>query len=283
MLGEAEAAAKEADVALLFVGTNGDWESEGFDRTTIDLPRNQVDLIERVAAANPRTVVVLQTGGPVEMPWLGSVAAVVENWLPGQVDGGALAPLLYGDVNFSGKLPVTFPVAQEDGPLRTAAQYPGVNDSKGVPHATYSEGLKIGYRWYDAQKVRPLFPFGFGLSYTTFAYSGLRVVPTSTGVTVQATVRNTGSRSGAEVVQVYVSAPASAGEPPKALAGYTKLTLAPGQSRTVSIPISTRAFSVWSTARHAWSQVAGCWVVRAGGGSASLPLLGKVARAGGRC
>jgi beta-glucosidase len=212
-----------ADVAIVFVN---DVNNEGLDRPDLkphsgscstsggsDCTYSSVDqdqLVRTVAAANPHTVVVVQSGGPVEMPWVSRVAGIVEAWLPGQVDGAALAPLLWGDVNFSGKLPVTFPVAQQDGPLRTAAQYPGVKDSKGVPHAVYSEGLLVGYRWYDAKKIRPLYAFGYGLSYTSFHYAALRMVPTSAGVTMQVTLTNTGARAGAEVVQVYVSAPSAA-------------------------------------------------------------------------
>jgi beta-glucosidase len=294
--GKAVLAAATSDVAVVFVN---DVSIEGRDRPDLkahsgtcslsggnDCTYTSVDqdqLVQAVAAVNPRTVVVLQTGGPVTMPWANSVAAIVEDWLPGQVDGAALAPLLFGDVNFSGKLPVTFPVKQADGPLRSTSQYPGVADSRGVPHAVYSEGLLIGYRWYDAKRIRPLYPFGFGLSYTSFRYSRLRMVPGTTGVTMQVTLTNTGTRSGAEVVQVYVTAPATAGEPPKALGGYLKLTLKPGETRTVSVPVANRAFSVWSTARHAWTPVAGCWTVRAGGGSTSLPLIGRLSRGGKVC
>jgi beta-glucosidase len=295
-LAKATLAAAAADVAIVFVN---DVNVEGLDRPDLkphqgtcsltggsDCTYTSVDqdqLVRSVASANPHTIVVLQNGGPVEMPWVRQVAGIVEDWLPGQVDGAALAPLLWGDVNFSGKLPVTFPVAQADGPLRSASQYPGVKDSRGIPHAVYSEGLLIGYRWYDAKKIVPLFPFGYGLSYTSFRYSKLRMVPTSTGVTMQVTLTNTGRRAGAEVVQVYVSAPASAGEPPKSLAGYVKLTLQPGETRTVSVPVASRAFSIWSTPRHAWRAVSGCWVVRAGGGSTSLPLIGRLSRGGAVC
>jgi len=283
-------------VAIVFVN---DVNVEGLDRPDLkphsgtcsitggtDCTYSSVDqdaLVRSVVAANPHTIVVVQSGGPVEMPWARSVAGIVEAWLPGQVDGAALAPLLWGDVNFSGKLPVTFPAALQDGPLRTASQYPGVRDSRGIPQVLYSEGLLMGYRWFDAKKIAPLFPFGFGLSYTSFRYSKLRMVGTSTGVTMQVTLTNTGARSGAEAVQVYVTAPATAGEPPKALAGFVKLTLKPGETRTVSIPVTNRSFSVWSTARHAWTPVAGCWVVRAGGGSTSLPLIGRLSRGGKTC
>jgi beta-glucosidase len=285
-----------ADVAIVFVN---DVNIEGLDRPDLK-PRSgscdlnggtactyssvdQDALVSAVAAANPHTIVVLQTGGPVEMPWASSVEGIVENWLPGQIDGPALEGLLWGDVNFTGKLPVTFPVKLSDGPLKSASQYPGVTDSKGIPRATYSEGLLIGYRWYDAKKVKPLFPFGYGLSYTSYSYSRLRLVPTATGLTAQVTVTNTGSRAGAETVQVYASAPASAGEPPKALAGFVKTSFAPGQTKVVSVPVSSRAFQVWSSSRHTWSNVVGCYVLRAGGGSTSLPLIAKLPRNGGRC
>ena len=280
-----------ADVAVVFVN---DVNNEGRDRPdltphsgtcsltgTSDCTYSSTDqdqLVSAVAAVNPRTVVVVQSGGPVEMPWASKVAAVVEDWFPGQVDGTALAPLLWGDVNFSGKLPVTFPVALADGPLTSPSQYPGVADSRGVPHAVYSEGLLIGYRWYDAKGVAPLYPFGFGLSYTTFGYGRLRLVPGSSGVTAQVTVRNTGSRAGAEVVQVYVSAPTAAGEPPKSLAGFAKVSLRPGESRTVSVVLPPRAFQVWSASRHAWTTVHGTWTVRAGGSSAALPLRQPLSR-----
>jgi beta-glucosidase len=289
-------AAATADVAIVFVN---DVNVEGADRPdlkphsgTCDLnggsscTYSSVDqdaLVSAVSSANPNTIVVLQTGGPVEMPWVGSVRGIVENWLPGQMDGPALEGLLWGDVNFTGKLPVTFPVKLADGPLRSASQYPGVRDSKGVPHATYSEGLLMGYRWYDAKKVAPLFPFGYGLSYSSYAYSRLRIVPTASGVTVQAAIRNAGSRDGAETAQVYVSAPASSGEPPKSLAGYVKTSVPAGATKSVSVAVPNRAFQVWSSTRHAWTNVAGCFVLRVGGGSTSLPLIAKVARNGGHC
>lgn len=283
--------AATADVAVVFVN---DVNNEGLDRPDLKphsgtcsltgtsacsySSTDQDQLVQAVAAVNRNTVVVVQSGGPVEMPWASKVAGIVEAWYPGQVDGAALAPLLWGDVNFSGKLPVTFPVAQADGPLRSPAQYPGVDDSRGVPHAVYSEGLLVGYRWYDAKGIAPLYPFGYGLSYTSFGYSRLRLVPTSTGVTAQVTVRNTGRRSGAEVVEVYASAPASAGEPPKALVGFAKVSLRPGETRTVSVAVGNRAFSVWNASRHAWTLVHGAWTVRAGGSSASLPVAARLSR-----
>ena len=184
---DAIAAASAADIAIVFAN---DAESEGNDRPDLTLasakfctlvgcaPSGAADqdaLIKAVAGANPNTVVVLDTGGPMLMPWLDQVKGVLQAWYPGQEDGNAIAALLFGDVNPSAKLPQTFPKARGRPPHQDPAQYPGVNDAKGVPHAAYSEGLKVGYRWYDSQGIEPLFPFGFGLSYTTFGISGLKV------------------------------------------------------------------------------------------------------------
>jgi beta-glucosidase len=291
----AAAAAKSADTAVVFVT---DVTVEGVDKpdlnaragTCIAVPLSycfyssvdQNALVSAVARANPNTLVVVQSGGPIAMPWLGSVRGVVENWLPGQVDGAALAPLLFGDVNFSGKLPVTFPTQLSDGPLQTAAQYPGVTDANGVPHSTYSEGLLVGYRWYTAQHIQPMFPFGFGLSYTKYRYSRLSVTPTRTGATATVTITNTGSRAGAEIAQLYVTDPA-AGEPPIQLKGFRKVALRPGQSRTVTMQLDQRAFSVWKTSTHAWYVTPGCYQISVGGSSANLPLHAALPRAGGRC
>src|SRR5207253_2257751 len=164
--------------------------------------------------------------------WLDSVKGVVETWYPGQEDGNAVASVLFGDVNPSGKLPITFPKSMTDTPIQSAAQWPGItqyNDSVG-PHSIYSEGLLVGYRWYDAKGIQPLFPFGYGLSYTSFGYSALSVTATATGATVSFTVTNTGKRQGSEVAQVYVGAPAASGEPPKQLKGFQKVSLEPGGS-----------------------------------------------------
>ena len=207
-------------VAVVFAG---DSESEGTDRTDLTLrggtctlgrrtPQtvDQNALIAAVAAANPRTVVVLNTGGPVLMPWLSSVKGLFEAWYPGQEDGNAIAALLYGDVDPSARLPETFPAAQADLPLRSARQWPGVPDGAGVPHSSYSEGLLVGYRWYDAKHITPLFPFGFGLDYTSFRYMGLTLRSGGTpGAAATATVHvtNTGRRSGADVPQLYLTRP----------------------------------------------------------------------------
>ena len=188
-------------MALVFVGLNGDWESEGHDRPDMELAGEQNELIERVAAANPSTVVVLQTGSPVAMPWLDKVAGVLQAWYPGQECGNAIADVLFGAVNPSGKLPQTFPVRLEDNPAYI--NYPGENG-----HVRYGEGIFVGYRYYEKKRVAPLFPFGFGLSYTSFAYANLRLAAPTIGpddqLTVSVDVTNTGQRAGQEIVQLYV-------------------------------------------------------------------------------
>jgi beta-glucosidase len=290
----AAAAASAADVAIVFAG---DGDSEGQDRTGLALDNrtctlfgcvpaqgaSQDDLIAAVAAANPNTIVVLQTGEPVSMPWLTAVRGVLEMWFPGEQDGNAAAALLFGDVNPSGKLPYTFPKAMSDSPIQSTAQWPGINDANGIPHSTYSEGLLVGYRWYDAKEITPLFPFGFGLSYSTFGFGNLHVTPTSTGAVVRFTVTNTGSRTGAEVAQVYLSSPAAAHEPPKQLKGYNKVLLLPGQTKTVTLSLDQRAFSYWSTASGSWKVAPGCYAVHVGDSSRNLPLHATVGRGGARC
>jgi beta-glucosidase len=267
----AAALAKAADVAIVMVG---DDETEGRDRPNLSLSGTQDDLVSAVAAANPHTVVVLKSGAPVLMPWLDQVPAVVEAWYPGEEDGNVVAGVLFGSVNPSGKLPVTFPRAEGDTPASTPDRWPGVN---GV--ATYSEGLRIGYRWYDAQGIAPLFPFGYGLSYTSFRFGRLSVTPGSTSsghVTVGADVTNTGDRAGADVAQAYVSAPASAGEPPRQLRGFAKVFLAPGETKHVTFRLDARAFSVWNATTHAWTLVPGRHGISVGDSSRDLPLNGVV-------
>ncbi|MEU0792947.1 glycoside hydrolase family 3 C-terminal domain-containing protein [Amycolatopsis sp. NPDC005961] len=259
----AVAAAKAADVAIVFASYG---ESETQDLDTIDLQNQQNDLIDAVATANPRTIVVLNTGSAVTMPWLAKAAAVVEGWYPGQENGNALASLLYGDVNPSGKLPVSFPKQLADLPTANVQQFPGAND-----RIEYSEGLNVGYRWYDSRNIEPLFPFGFGLSYTTFGFSNLVVSPQGTNgtATVTATVTNTGSRAGADVVQLYVGQPTGNGEPPKQLKGFKKVQLNPGQSQQVSFPLTPRDLAHWS---GSWTTNAGQYRVYLGDSSRNVPL-----------
>ena len=291
---DAIAAASAADVAIVFAG---DGESEGTDRPDMTLANakfcviaacspygaaNQDELIKAVAGANPNTVVVLTTGGPMEMPWLGQVKGVLQAWFPGQEEGNAIAALLFGDVNPSGKLPQTFPKSQKDLPTKTEDQYPGKVDDKGVPHAAYSEGLKVGYRWYDSQGIEPLFPFGFGLSYTTFKISGLKVkAGASTSATVTVNVKNAGDRSGAEVPQLYVGMPASTGEPPKQLKGYDKIQLAPGESKTATFALDRRSFSYFDTDTNGWAVAKGCYRITVGNSSRDEAAQQAVVAVGG--
>ncbi len=260
--------AASADVAIVMVGNK---DREGQDRPNLSLPAGQDSLVAAIAAANAHTIIVLKTGGPVLMPWLDAVPAVLEAWYPGEEDGNAVASLLFGDVNPSGKLPLTFPRAESDVPARTPEQYPGVNGT-----ATYSESLQVGYRWYDTQKIEPLFPFGFGLSYTDFALQHLTVARANGRVHVSLDVGNTGDRRGAEVVQVYVVAPANAGEPPQQLKGFAKVELQPGQTKRVTITLDPRAFSIWDTAGQRWTEVPGTWGIRAGASSRDQPLHGSI-------
>jgi beta-glucosidase len=263
----AAAVAAQAAVAIVFAY---DVEAEGADRPTLALPNGQDQLIEQVAAANPRTVVVLQTGGPVLMPWLDQVAAVLETWYPGQEAGAADAALLFGDVNPSGKLPQTFPTSDAAVPAADPSQWPGANNAQ---DAAFSEGLNVGYRWYDRMKVAPLFAFGYGLSYTTFAYSHLRLQRTQAGLSVSFTVRNTGSRNGVEVAQVYVDDPPAAHEPPKQLVGFRRVFLRSGASARVTLTLTSRAFSQWSPARS-WTVAPGLYRVLVGSSSRDIRLGG---------
>jgi beta-glucosidase len=272
LAGDAAAAAAKADVAVVYANLN---ESEASDLSDIDLPAEQNALIEKVAAANPNTIVVLNTGSAVTMPWLDKVAGVFEAWYPGQQAGSAIASLLYGDVNPSGKLPVTFPKSLSQVPAATDAQWPGTNGT-----VQYSEGLNVGYRHYDAKDLTPLFPFGYGLSYTSFAFSNLRVSASTLSenghLSVTADVTNTGQRAGADVAQLYLSVPASTGEPPKQLKGFERVYLQPGQKQKVTFTISAKDASYWSAA-HRWSLGEGTYKVLVGDSSRSLPLAGTFA------
>lgn len=260
--------AAHSDVAIVYANK---FQSEAFDNSGIDLPAGQDQLIKAVAAANPHTIVVLNTGSAVTMPWLDQVAGVIEAWYPGQQAGPAIAALLYGDVNPSGKLPVTFPRSLNQVPASTAAEWGGV-DGK----VRYAEGLDVGYRWYDARKLTPLFPFGYGLSYTTFAFRHLTVTPAKIDAagTVTATVEvtNTGLRRGAEVAQLYVGVPSAAGEPPRQLKAFEKVWLQPGETRRVSFKLPVHDFAIWNTAKHAWQVIGGDYRIMVGDSSAHLPV-----------
>jgi beta-glucosidase len=269
-IANAVAAARAASVAIVFASNN--YGNEGSDQPTIDLPGNQNDLITQVAAANPKTVVVLHTNSATTMPWLANVAGVFEGFYGGQQVGTAVARLLFGDANPSGKLPVTFPKSLADVPAHTTAQWPGNGTN-----VQYSEGLKVGYRWYDAQNIAPLFPFGFGLSYTSFGFSNLTVGPLTGGqADVAGTVTNTGARAGTEVVQLYVGAPAANGEPPRQLKNFQRVTLNPGQAQTVHFTVTARDLAIWDTAANAWRTPAGSYQIMVGDSSRNTPLTGTL-------
>lgn len=266
LLAQAASAARRASVAVVLAG---DFSSEGFDRPSLALPGDEDALISAVAAANPRTVVVLNTGGPVLMPWIHAVAAVMEDWYPGQDDGTAITDLLLGDADPSGRLPVTFPTSETASAITTAAQWPGVDLV-----STYSEGLEIGYRYNHATGTSPLFPFGFGLDYTTISLHRLLVRSTARGVDVTVTATNTGGRAGAAVPEVYLTFPASAGEPPAQLVAFRSVTLAPGRSQTVTMLVARHQFAIWTPS--GWTTPAGTFTIGVGPSSSSQPLRAKV-------
>jgi beta-glucosidase len=255
LAARAVAAAKSADVVIYVGGLNHDkgFDCEGADRKDMKLPYGQDELIQKIVAANPKTIVVLE-GTMVEMDaWLDQVPALLQAWYPGMEGGNALARVLFGDVNPSGKLPCTFPKKLSDTPAAAfgASAYPGTNGT-----VNYAEGLLVGYRWYDTKHIEPQFPFGFGLSYTTFKYSNLKLIPsTSTNevVTAQFELENTGSRAGAEVAELYVHEDhPHLMRPVKALKGFKRVFLQPGEKQTVSIPLNQSAFAYYDPAQKGW-------------------------------
>jgi beta-glucosidase len=282
-MARAAALAAASDVALVFVGLSDEWESEGFDRPDMELVGDQAALIEKVAAANANTVVVLNTGSPITMNWLDKVAAVVQAWYPGQECGHAIADVLFGDVNPSGRLPQTFPRRLEDNPAYI--NYPGEN---GRVH--YGEGIFVGYRYYDKKKIEPLFPFGYGLSYTTFAYRNLRLsasqpceglkanssgnVPglqPSQGLQVSVDVQNTGTRAGQEVVQLYVrDLESGLMRPEKELKAFAKVSLDPGQTKTVTLTLNRESLAYYDDGEQQWVAEAGEFEVLVGSSSRDI-------------
>ena len=269
--------AKKSDVAVVFAYQ---WMSEGMDLPNLSLPVKQDEIIEAVAAANPKTIVVLETGTAVTMPWLDKAGAVLEAWYAGSKGAEAVANILAGDANPSAKLPMTFPKSEADLPHPKLVQ-PGpgetgdaavmrTGEAKPTFSVKYDEGLKVGYKWYDAEKKAVLFPFGYGLSYTTFSYSGLKVTP-GKETTIGFTVKNTGSRDGAEIAEVYAALPDGAAEPPKRLIGWSKVWLKAGESKAVSVSVAEKYLSVYDEAAG-WKLVPGSYAFMVGGSSAELPL-----------
>jgi beta-glucosidase len=270
LLDAAVAAAHAADVAVVFVN---DGVGEGMDRPSLALPGDQDQLVSAVAAANPHTIVVLHTSGPILMPWLAQVAAVIEAWYPGQETGDAIAAVLFGDADPAGRLAMTFPASPDQGPGTQPAQYPGVDD---VVH--YDEGIFVGYRFYDELAQQPLYPFGYGLSYTSFSLDRLRVRRRNGHpYKVSVRVRNTGARAGAAVVQLYVGFPDSTGEPPNQLKGFGKVFLKPGRTGRVTMALDRSSFAHWSETAGGWTVEPGTYVLRVGTSSRDLPLQATVA------
>jgi beta-glucosidase len=266
-IAAAGAAARAANVAVVFAG---DYSSEAFDRPSLSLPGDENQLITAVAAANPHTVVVLNTGGPVLMPWLAKVAGVIEDWYPGEQAGSAIAALLFGDVDPGGRLPVTFPTSDASAAINTTAQWPGVDFT-----ATYTEGLDVGYRYNHATGVQPLFPFGYGLSYTRFTLGKLGVRRTAAGYALTVRVSNKGGVAGTDVPQAYLTYPAAAGEPPAQLVAFAPVTLGAGETRTVTLSVPASAFE--SYLNGSWSTTPGTYILSVGQSSADLALRTQVA------
>lgn len=262
--------AKSSDLAIVFAYQ---WESEDMDLPSLSLPDKQDALIEQVAAANPRTIVVLETGTAVTMPWLDKVAGVVEAWYGGSAGHKALANVLVGDVNPSGKLAVTFPRSEKDLPHPVIPALPAQDQASNYA-VHYTEGPEVGYKWYEATHKQPLFAFGFGLSYTSYAYSGLSV--DATAKTVHFTVKNTGKRAGTEIAEVYAKPPKGADESFKRLAGWKRIKLAPGESQSVTVAIDPRVLQMFDEANNNWRLLPGDYEILVGASSDNTPLLGSL-------
>ncbi len=276
----AAALAKSSDIAIVFATQ---FMAESVDATSLSLPDNQDALISAVAAANPHTIVVLETGGPVSMPWIANVSGVLAAWYPGIGGAEAIADILFGNVNPSARLPISFAKTDADLPQPTV---PGIDPktNKAVEDAStlkqksfdavYSEGLAVGYKWYEVKHREPLFAFGHGLSYTTFQYSGLKV--NQAAHTVEFQLKNVGKLAGAEVAQLYVTLPASSEEPFQRLAAWKRVQLAPGESQTITLPLNPAYLSIFDVAADQWKLLPGEYKLAIGGASDDVSLKGKV-------
>ncbi len=274
LMDEAVKLAKKSDVVILVAGLNHEWEAEGFDRVDMKLPGEQNELIKQVVKANPNTIVVLNVGSPVEMPWIEKVPAVVQLWYNSQEQGNALADILFGDVNPSGKLPTTVPVRLEDNPA--FINYPGEN---GKVH--YGEGIFVGYRYYDKKDVTPLFPFGHGLSYTKFKYSNLRLsskkISSDEILKVKVDVTNTGKVAGKEIVQLYVhDVQSTFARPEKELKAFEKIELKPNQKKTITFTLDQEAFWYFDDLKNNWNTESGEFEILIGASSRDIRLSEKV-------
>jgi beta-glucosidase len=284
----AVALARASDVAIVFALQTA---AEGSDLKGLALPGSQDALIEAVTSANPHTIVVLETGGAVLMPWIDRVEAVLEAWYPGIRGAEAIAALLFGDVNPSGRLALTFPRDEADLPHPIHTDPPEPDSSHPIPSlpgfppevrglmdvrhpffdVVYDEGLLVGYKWYDARNKPVLFPFGFGLSYSTFSYSGLSIAR-GDPLTVMFTVTNSGTRAGIETAQVYAALPAAAAEPPNRLVGWNQVALAPGESKRVTISVPHERLNIFDETTDRWLLIPGNYMIRVGSSSRNLHL-----------
>jgi len=269
-------AVAQVDAVIIVAGLNHSkyLDTEGSDRKDLSLPYGQDELIRRVVKANPKTIVVMISGAAVDMnAWLDQTPAIVQAWYPGMEGGNALAAILFGDVNPSGKLPATFPKRLADSPAHALGNFPGIF---GTEH--YQEGVLVGYRWFDTKQIEPLFPFGHGLSYTQFAYSNLKLAPATNGplLTVQCDIANTGRRDGAEIVQLYVHPEkSSVARPDKELKGFAKVFLKSGQKKTVAISLRADAFAFYDMTKGGWLSEAGDYSILVGASSRDIRLRDK--------
>ena len=268
-IADAVKLAKSSDVAVIFAGLTAEWESEGQDRINMDLPAEQNELIERVTAANPNTVVVLNSGSPLHMPWVDKVKSVLQMWYLGQESGNAIADVLFGEIDPSGRLPTTFPKRIEDNPAHT--NFPGENGK-----VRYGEGLFVGYRYYDEKKIKPLFPFGHGLSYTTFAYDALKVEKVGDEIKIQVEVTNSGTRTGRDVVQLYVrDVQSSLIRPSKELKSFAKIQLDSGETKTAMLVLKESDLTFYDDTKKAWVTEPGEFEVLVGRSAGDIRLSAK--------
>ncbi|SNY93230.1 beta-glucosidase [Cohaesibacter sp. ES.047] len=275
---DAALAANESDVALVFVGRSGEWDTEGSDLESIRLPGRQDELITAVATANPRTIIVLQTGGPVEMPWDTDVRAILQAWYPGQEAGNAIADVLFGDVEPQGRLPQTFPMHWEENPTwsKDPAVYPGKDGT-----VRYDEGVFVGYRHYLEHDLKPLFPFGHGLGYTEFTLSEMVVTPKADGASVSIVLTNVGLRKGSTVIQLYVrDIEASVNRPKRELKAFRKVTLAPDEKQQITFDLGARDFAFFDETEGLWRVEAGAFQIDIGFSVTDIHQTGTVSMPG---